>query len=247
MAERGGTSLSETSNVDSRYDDPSTFERPLVAVDLVIFSVRAQALTLLLIERRDPPFERTWALPGGFVRERESLEETARRELGEETGVRNIYLEQLFTFGDPDRDPRSRVVTVAYFAIIASDLTVLRASADAADARWFRVADLPALAFDHDRIVEYAIERLRNKLEYTTVGFQTLPESFTLTELQTTYEVILDKSLDKRNFRKKMLSLEVIQETGEFKRDGVHRPARLYRFSEARFMKLRDKGILFPF
>jgi len=247
MAVRGGTGLSEGSKAERIYADASAFERPLVAVDLVIFSVREQALALLLIERRDPPFQGMWALPGGFVRKHESLEETARRELGEETGVGDIYLEQLFTFGDPDRDPRSRVVTVAYFAIIASDLTVLRASTDASDAQWFRVAELPALAFDHERIVEYAIERLRNKLEYTTVGFQLLPREFTLTELQTTYEIILDKQLDKRNFRKKMLSLGVVQETGEVKRVGVHRPARLYRFSEARFMKLRDKGILFPF
>jgi 8-oxo-dGTP diphosphatase len=247
MAERGGWGVSSERFDERRDGGDRAFERPLVAVDLVIFTVRDRALKLLLIERGEPPFEGMWALPGGFVREHESLEASARRELEEETGVGGIYLEQLFTFGDPDRDPRARVITVAYFAIIASDQTVLHASADAADAGWFAVSDLPALAFDHDRIVEYAIERLRNKLEYTTVGFQLLPSSFTLTELQQTYEIILDKHLDKRNFRKKMLSLGVVQETGGTKMDGVHRPARLYRFSEARFMKLRDKGILFPF
>jgi len=225
----------------------SDFEHPLVTVDLIIFTVRDRELKLLLIKRGDPPFEGMWALPGGFVRASESLEVSARRELEEETGVSDIFLEQLFTFGEPDRDPRARVITVAYFAIIASDRRVLRASADAADARWFSVAELPKLAFDHERIVEYAIERLRNKLEYTTVGFQLLPAEFTLSELQHIYEVILGKQLDKRNFRKKILSLDVIQETGRTKMDGVHRPARLYRFSEARFMKLRDKGILFPF
>ena len=225
----------------------SDFEHPLVTVDLIIFTVRDRELKLLLIKRGDPPFEGMWALPGGFVRASESLEVSARRELEEETGVSDIFLEQLFTFGEPDRDPRARVITVAYFAIIASDQRVLRASADAADARWFSVAELPKLAFDHERIVEYAIERLRNKLEYTTVGFQLLPAEFTLSELQHIYEVILGKQLDKRNFRKKILSLDVIQETGRTKMDGVHRPARLYRFSEARFMKLRDKGILFPF
>jgi 8-oxo-dGTP diphosphatase len=243
VRERGGSRASTRGHAD----DVSAFERPLVTVDLVIFTVRERALKLLLIQRAIPPFEGSWALPGGFVREREALEACARRELEEETGVRDIYLEQLFTFGEPDRDPRSRVITVAYFAIISSDRHVLRASTDAADARWFPVSDLPALAFDHDRIVEYAIERLRNKLEYTTVGFQLLPESFTLTELQQVYEIILDKHIDKRNFRKKILSLGVILETGETKMDGVHRPARLYQFSDARFMKLRDRGILFPF
>jgi 8-oxo-dGTP diphosphatase len=223
------------------------FERPLVTVDLVIFTVRDGKLKLLLVERGEPPYEGMWALPGGFVRPNESLEETARRELAEETGVRDIYLEQLYTFGEPGRDPRARIVTVAYFAIIAADRQMLRASADAADADWFAISRLPRLAFDHERIVEYAVERLRNKLEYSTVGFQLLPEHFTLSELQQVYEVILDKDLDKRNFRKKVLSLGVIQETGETKMDGIHRPARLYRFSEARFMKLKDKGILFPF
>jgi len=227
--------------------DPAKFERQNVTVDLVIFTVRDRMLKLLLIERGEPPFQGSWALPGGFVRKDESLDDSARRELLEETGVRDIYLEQLYTFGDPGRDPRTRVITVAYFAIIASDRQMLHASADAADAGWFSVTDLPKLAFDHDRIVDYAIERLRNKLEYTTVGFQLLPEQFTLTELQNVYEIILGKQLDKRNFRKKILSLEIIQPTGETKMDGVHRPARLYRFSDAKFMRLKDKGILFPF
>jgi 8-oxo-dGTP diphosphatase len=177
----------------------------------------------------------------------ESLEESARRELEEETGVRDIYLEQLYSFGDVDRDPRTRVITVAYFALIASDLQALHATTDATAAEWFPVSDLPRLAFDHERIVEYAIERLRNKLEYTTVGFQLLPERFTLTELQQVYEIILGRPLDKRNFRKKMLSLGIVEETGATKMDGVHRPARLYRFAETRFMRLKDKGILFPF
>jgi ADP-ribose pyrophosphatase YjhB (NUDIX family) len=247
MGERGGRSLS-TDDGAARYapgSDP--FEHPLVTVDLVVFTIRDHSLQLLLVERGEEPFKGAWALPGGFVRDRESLDEAARRELEEETGVRDIYLEQLYTFGEPNRDPRARVITVAYFAIIASGRRALRASADAADAQWFAVSALPPLAFDHDRIAEYAIERLRNKLEYTTVGFQLLPRDFTLTELQQAYEVILDKALDKRNFRKKMLSLGVVQPTGDTKMNGVHRPARLYRFSEARFMKLRDKGILFPF
>ncbi len=246
MPKTGGRSLpaGRAAQID---DVVAGFEHPLVTVDLVIFTVRDETLKLLLIERRDPPFDGMWALPGGFVRADETLDETARRELDEETGIHDIYLEQLYTFGDPRRDPRCRVITVAYFAIIASDKQMLRASADASDARWFSVGELPKLAFDHDRIVEYSLERLRNKLEYSTVGFQLLPDRFTLTELQRVYEIILDKQLDKRNFRKKIISLGVIQETGGTKMTGVHRPARLYRFSAARFMKLRDKGILFPF
>jgi 8-oxo-dGTP diphosphatase len=247
MGNKAGRTAPGPASSGGASRDGSDFEHPLVTVDLIVFTVRDRELKLLLIERADPPFQGMWALPGGFVRANESIDETARRELEEETGVSDIFLEQLYTFGEPERDPRARVITVAYFAIIASDRRVLRASADAADARWFSVAGLPDLAFDHARIVEYAVERLRNKLEYTTVGFQLLPVEFTLSELQHIYEVILDKQLDKRNFRKKILSLDVIQETGRTKMDGVHRPARLYRFSEARFMKLRDKGILFPF
>jgi 8-oxo-dGTP diphosphatase len=227
--------------------DASRYQRPSVTVDLVIFSVHDERLNLLLIERGEPPFRGMWALPGGFVAIDESVDAAARRELEQETGVRGIYLEQLYTFGEPGRDPRTRVITVAYFALVSGDRQVLRATGDAASARWFDVKHLPKLAFDHNSIVDYAIERLRNKLEYTTVGFQLLPGTFTLTELQRVYEIILDRPLDKRNFRKKMLALDILVETGETKMQGVHRPARLYRFSEARFMKLKDKGILFPF
>lgn len=218
-----------------------------VTVDLVIFTVVDRSLKVLLVKRGIPPFKGEWAIPGGFVREGESLEQCARRELLEETSVENIYLEQLYSFGDPDRDPRMRVITVAYFALIASDAHRISARTDAIDVDWFAVDERPRLAFDHDRIVDYAVERLRYKLDYTTAGFQLLPERFTLTELQTVYEIILGRSLDKRNFRKKILSLGILLDTGDTKMDGVHRPARLYKYSETRFMNLRDKGIIFPF
>jgi 8-oxo-dGTP diphosphatase len=217
-----------------------------VTVDIVIFTLREGSLQVLLVKRGVPPFEGQYAIPGGFIRGDESLEEAALRELHEETGVRNVFLEQLYTFGDPKRDPRGRVITVAYYALIASDKLSLVAGADAAEAQWFPASGVPPLAFDHKSILDYALERLRNKLEYTTVGFQLLPEKFTLGELQAVYEVILGRPLDKRNFRRKLALLGILKPLREWQRTGG-KPARLFRFAAARFEKLKDKGILFPF
>jgi 8-oxo-dGTP diphosphatase len=217
-----------------------------VTVDIVIFTVRGTELQVLLIKRGVPPFEGSYGIPGGFVHGDESLEDAALRELYEETGVRAVFLEQLYTFGDPERDPRGRIVTVAYYALIASDKITLAAGADAAEARWFSVGALPTLAFDHKRILDYGLERLRNKLEYTTVGFQLLPEKFTLGDLQAVYEAILDKRLDKRNFRRKIALLGILKPLREWRRAG-RKPAQLFRFAADRFEKLKDKGILFPF
>ena len=217
-----------------------------VTVDIVIFTVREGSLQVLLVKRGVPPFEGQHAIPGGFLREGESLEKAALRELHEETGVRNVFLEQLYTFGDPKRDPRGRIITVAYYALIASDKLSLIAGADAAEALWFRANDLPPLAFDHKHILDYALERLRNKLEYTTVGFQLLPEKFTLGELQAVYEAILGKQLDKRNFRRKIALLGILKPLREWQHTG-RKPAQLFRFAASRFEKLKDKGILFPF
>lgn len=217
-----------------------------VTVDIVIFTIREASLQILLVKRGIPPFDGCFALPGGFVREDESLEAAALRELYEETGVRDLFLEQLFTFGDPRRDPRGRVITVAYYALIASDKSSVVAGADAAEACWFPVGRIPNLAFDHKDILAYALERLRNKLEYTTVGFQLLPKKFTLTELQGVYEAILDRQLDKRNFRRKIALLGILKPLHEWHRTG-RKPAQLFRFAASRFEKLRDKGILFPF
>jgi 8-oxo-dGTP diphosphatase len=216
-----------------------------VTVDIVIFTIQSSTLKVLLVKRRIPPFAGQFAIPGGFIHEDENLEQAALRELKEETGVADLYLEQLYSFGDVDRDPRGRVITVAYFALISADRQ-LKAGSDAAEAKWWTMDDLPPLAFDHAKILNYALERLRNKLEYTTVGFQLLPEKFTLTELQEVYEAILGKKLDKRNFRRKMSLLKILKPTRDFRRGG-RRPARLFRFVAARFEKLKDKGILFPF
>jgi len=217
-----------------------------VAVDIVIFTIQQKVLRVLLVKRGIEPFAGQFAAPGGFVLEGESLDQAAQRELKEETGVGNVYLEQLYSFGDPGRDPRGRVISVAYFALIAADHANLAAGSDAAEAHWWPVDELPELAFDHRKILDYSLERLRNKLEYTTIGFQLLPKRFSLTELQEVYEAILDKRLDKRNFRRKIALLKILRPTREY-RHGGRRPARLFEFVAANFEKLKDKGILFPF
>jgi len=217
-----------------------------LTVDIVIFTIEQGALKVLLVKRGIEPFTGQYAIPGGFVLENESLDQAAMRELREETGVAEVYLEQLYSFGDPKRDPRGRVITVAYYALISAEHSQLRAGSDAAATAWFAVDAVPDLAFDHPKILEYAVERLRNKLEYTTVGFQLLPEKFSLSELQEVYEAILGKKLDKRNFRRKLALLKILKPTAEYRRDG-RKPARLYRFVAVKFEKLKDKGILFPF
>ena len=207
------------------YDYP----HPAVTVDIAIFSVRNDELKILLIKRALAPHRGEWALPGGFVDLKEGLEEAARRELEEETGVTGVYLEQLYTFGEPDRDPRERVITVAHFALIPSDRLKLKAASDAEGVSWFGMDELPPLAFDHEEILRMALTRLAAKLDYSTIAFQLMPDSFTLTELQHVYEIIARAPFDKRNFRKRILALDVIEPTGEEKREGPHRPAKLYR------------------
>jgi 8-oxo-dGTP diphosphatase len=213
-------------------------------VDLVIFTLLKGTLHVLLVKRRHEPFAGMWALPGGFVQIEESLEDAARRELREESGVAGVYLEQLYTFGDPRRDPRTRVITVAYFALVRAERQRLQAATDAAAVGWFSAYDPPALAFDHGHILEYAVTRLRYKLEYTALAFELLPEEFTLTELQETYEHILNEGLDKRNFRRKVLQADILEETGGL-RVGEHRPARLYRFREGAVAEVKARR-LFP-
>jgi 8-oxo-dGTP diphosphatase len=200
-----------------------------VAVDIVIFTVHEQTLRVLLIERGIDPFKGLYALPGGFVLAEETLEQAAFRELFEETGTKNVYLEQLYSFGDPGRDPRGRVVTVAYYALVPTDKSPLLAGTDAATAGWHPVSALPPLAFDHGKILKYAVDRLRNKLEYTNVGFQLLPAKFTLSALQALHEAILGKPLDKRNFRRKVLGLGLVKPSKEMQATG-RKPAQLFSF-----------------
>lgn len=210
------------------YDHP----HPAVTTDVVLFSVREQQLAILLINRRSPPFAGCWALPGGFLDLHEDLETCAARELAEETGLHDIYLEQLYTFGRPDRDPRERVISVTYYALVPSDNLAPRAASDAAATGWFPLKDLPPLAFDHEQIIDLAHRRLVSKLEYSSIAFQFLPATFTLSQAQRVYEILRNAPLDKRNFRKRVLASGLIRETGRLRRAGGHRPAREYRLKK---------------
>lgn len=210
-------------------DDP-VIEKPSVTVDIVIFTILDDDLKVLLIKRKTPPFKDSWAIPGGFIHRGETLDQAALRELREETNVEDVYLEQLYTFGTPNRDPRTRVITVSYYSLVSADKLNPRAGEEAEDVNWFSVKDLPMLAFDHSEIIDCAKERLQVRLNYTNVSFQLLPEEFTLTELQRVYEIILDRKLDKRNFRKRILSMNILGETNKTKMEGYHRPAKLYSF-----------------
>ena len=208
-----------------------SYEYPHLAVttDIVVFTLQDGALKVLLVRRGNEPFKGDWALPGGFVRPDESLLNCAWRELEEETGISGHFLEQLYTFGEVYRDPRERVISVAYYALIPSDKTVLKASADADAAAWFRVDRLPDLAFDHLKILQTGQSRLAAKLDYSTIAFQFMPAVFTLSDLQAVYETIRGEKLDKRNFRKSILALKKLGATGKYRREGAHRPAMLYR------------------
>lgn len=206
-----------------------SYPHPAVSVDTVIFTIRDRQLQVLLVRRGGEPYQGMWAIPGGFVNMDEDLETAARRELQEETGVSGVYLEQLYTFGAPERDPRERVITVAYYALVPSERIQLQAASDAVDADWFSLQRLPELAFDHRDILVMAHQRLADKLGYSSIAFQFLGAEFTLNELQQVYQIILQQDMDKRNFRKWILGLKLIEETGELRREGAHRPAKLYR------------------
>lgn len=221
--------------------------RPKVTVDCVIFGYSAadDQLAILLIERKEGVFVGQWALPGGFVQIDETLDDAAARELAEETGVSDVYLEQLYTFGAIDRDPRARTITVAYYALLPSLKHDPVADTDAARAQWFSIDELPELAFDHDEILECALDRLKGKLRYAPIGFELLPERFTLSELQHLYETVLGTKLDKRNFRRKVLKTGLVVETGDVQQNVPHRAAKFYRFDEEQYRKLEQEGYNF--
>ena len=203
------------------------YEKPSVTVDIVIFTIQDNDLKVLLVKRAVEPFKTKLAIPGGFVGIDEALEDAAKRELQEETGVKDVYLEQLYTFGDPKRDPRGRVITVSYMALVNSENIKLKATTDASEAQWFSVKRLPSVAFDHKKILDYALKRLRWKFEYTTVAFSLIPREFTLSQAQNIYEIVFDKEFDKRNFAKKLLSLDILKEEG-IRKAVSHRPPMLY-------------------
>lgn len=202
----------------------------VIASDVVIFTVKEEKLNILLIKMKKKPYADYWAAPGGLVKPEESVDGAARRLLSDKTGVKNVYLEQLYTFGEVNRDPFGRVVSVSYFALIPSDGVRLKTTEEYADVKWFPIDKLPKLAYDHKKIIDYAFQRLKSKLEYTNVVYSLLPEEFTLGELQKMYEIILGRDLDKRNFRKKIFSLSLVEKTGHREIGISHRPAELYSF-----------------
>lgn len=216
--------------MDTNNFNRNDYERPSIAVDLLVFTIENEQLKIVLIKRGVEPFKGSWALPGGFVLPDEDLEKAAKRELLEEAGVSNVYLEQLYTFGDIKRDPRARVVTVAYFALTPGTKLNLKASSDAAQVKLFPINKLPVLAFDHKKIIQTGVERLKNKVGYSNIVFGLLPMQFRLSELQKVYEIILGQEIDKRNFRKKMLGLGLLEATGKKELEGAHRPAMLFKF-----------------
>jgi 8-oxo-dGTP diphosphatase len=226
---------------------PHTYQYPRAAltVDCVVFGLDDGELKMLLIQRALEPFKGRWALPGGFVRVEETLDAAARRELAEETGLRNVFLEQLYTVGTVDRDPRERVVSVAYYALVKLSDHDAKAATDAAEAQWFPLSKLPKLAFDHAEIVDLARARLQGKVRYEPIGFELLPPKFTLSQLQHLYEAVIGAELDKRNFRKKVLGFGLLAPLDETQMAGRHRPAQLFRFDADKYQKLKKRGFNF--
>ena len=219
-----------------------------VAVDAIVFGYsREEGVSILLIKRRYDPFKGSWAIPGGFVLDNESLEDAVARELQEETGVRINYLEQLYTFGQPNRDPRTRILSVAYFGLVKSNqFEKLKASTDAEEAEWFNFKKLPKLAFDHKKILNVAIERLRGKIVYQPIGFELLDRKFPFSDLEHLYTTLLDRSIDRRNFKKKVMSLGILDELEEkAKSTGAGRPGNLFQFNQATYNRLLKEGMHF--
>jgi 8-oxo-dGTP diphosphatase len=226
---------------------PFTYAYPRAAltVDCVVFGFDGADLKILLIRRGVAPFLGSWALPGGFVHVTETLDDAARRELAEEAGLTQVFLEQLYSFSGVDRDPRERVVSVAYYALVKLADHPAMSAGDASDAAWFPLTQLPPLAFDHAEIVKIALERLRTKVRYQPIGFELLPKQFTLSQLQDLYEAVLRTAMDKRNFRKKILAMGLLIPLNGRTQLGAHRPAQLFRFDAGKYAALKKRGFNF--
>lgn len=217
-----------------------------LSVDAVVFGYDVErGLSVVFIKRKFEPFKGEWAIPGGLVLQNETLETAVQRELKEETGIELNYLEQLYTFGDPNRDPRNRVISVAYYGLVKQSSFELYVDTDAEDAQWCNVNDLPALAFDHAEILSLAIKRLRTKIRYEPIGFELLDDVFPFSELHKLYEVVLSQEIDRRNFKKKILQLGILEELNEKISQGKGRPGSLFKFNKKAYFELKEKGINF--
>lgn len=215
---------------EAKNRDITTLEKPALSVTLLIFSVNKNNLEVILIKRVRDPFKGFWSIPGDLIYIDESLKDATRRVLYEKTGLKDVYLEQVKAFGEVTRDPRGRVVTVAYFALLPYTSVDLSAAPNALHASWVPVKKLPQLAFDHTKIISQTLDKIKKEIEYTSLAKGLLPKEFTLSQLQNVYEVIGQKKIDKRNFRKKILASQLLKPTGKMYREGNHRPAKLYRF-----------------
>lgn len=218
---------------------PKRYKHAVIATDVVIFTIKDGKLQVLLIKMKKLPYTGRWAAPGGLVEIYESVDDSAKRHLLDKTGVKNVYLEQLYTFGSVNRDYFGRVVSVAYFALIPSGGVRLKTTKEYEDVAWFQVEKLPKLAYDHQKIIEVALARLKAKLGYTNLVYSLLPVEFSLGELRATYEIILQKKMDRRNFRKKLLSLKVVKKVGKKQTRVSNRPAELYQFTSKKLARYR--------
>ncbi|NOS93904.1 MAG: NUDIX hydrolase [Cyclobacteriaceae bacterium] len=217
-----------------------------VSVDAVVFGYNPdEGVSVLLITRKNEPFQKFWALPGGLVKNTESLEEAVQRELKEEASIEVNYLEQLYSFGKPGRDPRNRVISIAYYALVRPEDYQIAANTDAEDVAWFNIKKLPKLAFDHKQIVETAIKRLRGKIAYEPVGFELLDKKFAFSDLEKLYRILLDQEIDRRNFKKKIMAYGLLEELTESVQRGAGRPARLFQFNKKKYFELKEKGYNF--
>lgn len=217
-----------------------------VSVDAVVFGYDTEeGISVLLIKRKYEPFQKSWALPGGLVLNEESLEEAVRRELKEEAGIDVSYLEQLYSFGKPDRDPRNRVISITYYGLVRPKDYHISAQTDAEDVGWFNINKLPKLAFDHKYIIDTAIKRLRGKMAYEPIGFELLDKKFPFSDLEKLYQTLLDHELDRRNFKKKIMAYGFLEELEESVQRGAGRPARLFQFNKKKYFELKENGYNF--
>jgi ADP-ribose pyrophosphatase YjhB (NUDIX family) len=216
-----------------------------ISIDCVIFGFEQSVLEILLIKRAGNPYKGKWALPGGFIKKEELVEDAAKRILKVTTGVSDIYLEEVAVFDKIDRFPNWRVFTIGHFALISPEHYKLTAGQDTTEVKWFKVNKLPELFFDHKHIIDVALNKLRSRVRYKPIGFELLPDKFTLPQLQTLYEVILGKKLDKRNFRKKITKMNLLKRLREKDKNNIRRPAYLYKFDKHNYNKLKEDGFIF--